>query len=241
MRCASCGSELRPRDRYCDSCGEPARDDARSLAADGWSVSEAQFLDAGAYSGWEPVTDTYPLRSAEPRQARAGASTGGGVGSRLAPERVSDEADRGWTPEPLDVVGQVSGFNESTRTRRLSNLDREPSTEIVWTFYIERFDRSGNRLDPVPVNMSGTVSSGRLRDGDVVGVPRREMRGRGGLLRPRRIYNLRTRTVLELYKRRKGPGVIVAVAVFMVFWVGVATTVIYAMLAGPPPWLYNGP
>jgi hypothetical protein len=159
---------------------------------------------------------------------------------------VSGETDRDWAPEPLDLIGQVSGFNESTRTRRISMLDREPSTEIVWTFYIETFDRSGNRLDPVPVNMTGKVSSGRLRDGDVVGVPRREMRGRGGLLTPRRIYNLRTRTVVELDKKGKSAGQIVAItiglAVLTVWVVAVATTVIYMMVAGhPPPWLHTGP
>ena len=71
VRCASCGSELRPRDRYCDSCGEPVRDDAGSPRAGGPSGSEARFVDAGAYSGWEPLTDAYPLRADEPRRARA--------------------------------------------------------------------------------------------------------------------------------------------------------------------------
>lgn len=63
------------------------------------------------------------------------------------------------------------------------------NAERVWSFRIERYDPSGDRLAPVPVEMRGTSFSGTVSNGDEVRVNGRWSQG---TLRIHELDNLTT-------------------------------------------------
>ncbi len=89
--------------------------------------------------------------------------------------------------------GEVRGL----QTRQ--EVDMPGRTITVWSFRLERYDKNGNRLSPVPVEMRARRFRGSISDGDWL-----EMRGRlrfGGTLSATRAWNRTTGA------RVKGKGV----------------------------------
>jgi hypothetical protein len=59
------------------------------------------------------------------------------------------------------MVRNIQGRSEQGLTGR---------PDMVWNFRLERFDRNGNRLPPVPVEVRGKTMTGALSEGDWIRV-----------------------------------------------------------------------
>ncbi len=97
------------------------------------------------------------------------------------------------------------------------------SAEQILTFRVERYDRDGSRLQPVPVEMRGYSMTGFLNEGDQVRV---SGTWEGGLLRATRTDNAATGAVVQA-KRATMTGCFVA---FMVVPLIIAAVVVLIVL-----------
>ena len=82
------------------------------------------------------------------------------------------------------VRGPIRGQVRDSRLR--SKALAQGSIEIL-TFYVDRFDGAGNRLDSIPVEMQGDAIHGVVADGDDVEI--RDDWSPGSTLHPRAIVN----------------------------------------------------
>lgn len=167
-----------------------------------------------------------------------------GGGSWLPPERAAGRA-----PEPVPAGRRAGGSPSSGRTRQpafeapgaagpgvvegqVRDLNRrseamgESASREVWTFRVERFDETGNRVLLVPVEMRGLSFRGVMADGDWVRV-----RGRStdGTLRASRVENLSTGASVDA---RGVPKAAVVVAVVIVSVIVVIFVVIAVVTLG---------
>jgi hypothetical protein len=104
------------------------------------------------------------------------------------------------------VEGQIRGIQQ--RVESHGELDSS-----VWTFRIERYDRDGNRLPPIPVQMRGIAFEGSLSEGDeikVVGV------WKAGTLYTERVQNITTGATVKA-KSHKWAYLIIALIVLAGF------------------------
>ncbi len=97
------------------------------------------------------------------------------------------------------------------------------------TFRVERYDRDGSRLQPVPVEMRGHSITGFLNEGDQVRV---SGKWEGGLLRARRADNATTGAVIEATRSGRGCMVSYTVVSLVVTLIvlGVALVIIFTAL-----------
>lgn len=91
------------------------------------------------------------------------------------------------------LVGECRGVTQQMEGGGNNNIQ-------VLSFRVERYDGDGNRLPPVPVEMRGARVSGSVREGDHVEI-RARLRG-DGVMRPRALRNLTTRSKVRIRKRK---------------------------------------
>ena len=184
MRCRSCGYDNRADSVYCGqcraalarpcpACGEPAPVGAEACPTCGASLT-GTVPPAGA--AWQGA----PGESAAPWQ--------GAPGEPAAVYDPVDLAGAGTAGQSHWVHGGETRFTGVARDVQ----QRQDEHLITVDFRIERYDPSGNRLAPVPVEMRGTVHgfSGRVSNGDEIRVVEGEWRH--GTLRVRELDNLTT-------------------------------------------------
>jgi hypothetical protein len=126
-------------------------------------------------------------------------------------ERPQPEEASSPEPRPVDPEANDTFVGVARAVRERSEAATEPPT-IVWTFRLERYDGSGNRLQPVPIEMRGRSFEGAISEGDTV-----EVRGRwdeGTTLRPKRVRNLTTGATVGA--KRVGKGWLILLALFVV-------------------------
>jgi hypothetical protein len=85
-----------------------------------------------------------------------------------------------------DLQGVVRGFKESKQSA--SGFNNMRLEDIVWTFQLERHGETGERLDPIPVEMRGKYFSGFINEGNVVRLY--EKSWQGGIVRTKRVHNV---------------------------------------------------
>lgn len=130
--------------------------------------------------------------------------------------------------DPRKVHAQVCGVARAVQLRTQSD------GKHVLSFRVERYDRSGNRLRPVPVELRGNELSGQLSDGDEVKVAGRWRRG---TIRARTVVNITTGAhVRAAANGWLGLLVLVAlgITVTILFVTGVMGDVLDGMTGGPP-------
>ncbi|MEU9763279.1 hypothetical protein AB0D98_26905 [Streptomyces sp. NPDC047987] len=113
------------------------------------------------------------------------------------------------------VEGQVHGVQLRTEQQR-------DASEAVWTFRIERYDDSGNRVQLIPAEMRGYRVEGSISDGDWV-------RGTGtmksGTFRMSEVENLTTGARV----RAKGIPRI-ALVLFIIFFVAILAFILWGFV-----------
>jgi hypothetical protein len=184
--CPQCGTENQDEARFCFSCGTaiPAAPPPPS------SIPEEPATDAAgpAGAGWRPsgAPSTTP---SEPPSAQAQPQPDPAPRRTKPPRRVSRGA----------IAGEVRGFNERAEAVGDKLL-------TVWSFRLERYDKAGNRLPPVAVQMSGMRFSGSINEGEWVEVAGKWREGQ--VMRVQEVRNLTTNTVVKARKASKASTVI---------------------------------
>jgi hypothetical protein len=97
------------------------------------------------------------------------------------------------------MVGTVSGFRP----------DQQMGAGSIWQFKLERFDASGNRLQPVAVRMSAWKFTSTLNEGDRVAIPSAAMKS--GTLHPKEVFNLTTGAEINTKRLPNGAGIGLAI------------------------------
>lgn len=115
------------------------------------------------------------------------------------------------------VEGQIRGIQQ-----RVESLG-EGATNTVWTFRLERYDRDGNRLPPIPVQLRGLRFEGFVSEGDDVRVTGE---WKDGTLVTERVENLTTHATVKAKSHRK-----LMVASFIFFLVFVVGIILFAVAA----------
>src|SRR6266568_9628089 len=119
------------------------------------------------------------------------------------PARPSPEPRRGRAT----VQGQVRGIQQRSESYG------EQGSKVVWAFRIERYDRDGNRLPPIPVQMRGMAFEGSFGEGDevrVTGV------WKAGTLHSERVENLTTGATVKPKSYKKALVVFLLIVAIMV-------------------------
>lgn len=93
------------------------------------------------------------------------------------------------------IEGEVRNLQERQET------DNSQKTWTVWSFRVESFDKAGNRLQPVPVEMRGRAFQGMLNEGDQIRIATSWKAGQ--TVRVKEVYNVTTRSKVKA----KGIGV----------------------------------
>jgi hypothetical protein len=93
------------------------------------------------------------------------------------------------------IRGTVRGFqsrSEGGGTRAWGHSRVANDGFTIWTWNLMRIDESGNALRPMAVQIKGRHLTGIITDGDEIEI--RDKSESGGLLIPRRVYNVTTKS-----------------------------------------------
>jgi ABC-type sugar transport system permease subunit len=122
--------------------------------------------------GWQPPAHATPVVAAEQRASHLG---------KPAPKL------RGR----VKVEGEVRGLQQRMESKGNRGI-------YVWSFRLERYNRAGNRLLPIPIEMRGESFQGFLSEGDHVQV---RGRARNGVVQARKVHNLTTGARIKIDDR----------------------------------------
>jgi hypothetical protein len=105
------------------------------------------------------------------------------------PVRTRRGATTGPNASSNDLQGVVRGFKESRQIEPGSKFYNTPDREIVvWSFQLERYSETEDRLPPIPVEMRGKNFSGAINEGNFVKLYERSWNS--GAVRTTRVYNV---------------------------------------------------
>ncbi|MFG3468111.1 hypothetical protein [Streptomyces sp. NPDC047982] len=125
-------------------------------------------------------------------------------------------------PEPPPPAGLVRVVEGQVHGVQLRTEQQRDASEAVWTFRIERYDDSGNRVQLIPAEMRGYRVEGSISDGDWV-------RGTGtmksGTFRMSEVENLTTGARV----RAKGIPRI-ALVLFIIFFVAILAFILWGFV-----------
>jgi hypothetical protein len=139
-----------------------------------------------------PTIETMPTAPAAP----AGRAGPGGVAWEPAPGGTPDQkqspavppagihaARPQWTASGNRVIGEAREVRQRAESEGAINWS-------ITSFRVERYDKAGNRLQPVPVEMRATKFNGTLSEGDWVEIPGSWQPGQ--VMKPRQVNDLTT-------------------------------------------------
>jgi hypothetical protein len=141
---------------------------------------------------------------------------------------------------PRDAASRRrSAQSEGDRfTGVVRDLERRQATEeqgspTLWNFRLERYDASGDRLPPVPVEMRGYSFSGAMSNGDQVSL---KGEWRDGTLRVQEVDNLTTSAQVRARSYRALRTVIIVVfVIFFLVMVGLILSSAISQCSAPWP------
>ncbi len=126
----------------------------------------------------------------------------------------------------VKLIRRKTIVGEARQIQQMHHNDALGAVTVL-RFRVDRFDGDGNRLPPVPVELTGKFIKGSLQEGDWVEVTGR--RRREATFRPKRIRNLTTGERVG-GKRRLGAAIGMAIwwTLFLAFICGIVALVIAA-------------
>jgi len=218
--CPHCKAPNRSTAQFCDQCGKPLHPQeagqpqpSESPVGNAFESSDwkTPFVSSEAPSSadndkknsrpstlpeQQQVRPQQPLRrSEEPPSApvKPGGvafESGGGLrnGRPISlPEQQGENTSRSNAPKFSAKGNRVIGEVREFRERR---EPEGPNTWVIWSFRVERYDESGNQMQPVPVEIKGMKFEGTISDGDWVELP--EPWKPGEVASPKKFDNLTT-------------------------------------------------
>lgn len=127
------------------------------------------------------------------------------------------------------LIGEVSGL--TSRSEHDPDRGDGTSTHLVWTFTLERFDDSGNRLPPVPVQLRGRSFDGALRDGDWVQV--QAIWRPGTTVHVKEVLDLTTGALVRAHRPSKIAQVVGIIVIALIVGGFVAFWIVFFTSSGP--------
>jgi hypothetical protein len=195
MQCPLCGQQNRPDARFCDRCRAPLSPGSPANTVPPPSQFNTPNTGPGG-PGWQSPTTI--------NQALPKSKSSGSAGS--SPISITPSLQRGRH-------GGVVGVARNIQLRsQQSGFDKFQRTTQILSFRLEQYDRIGNRVRVVPVEMRGQNIIGFITDGDRVEVFGKE---KDGLLRADAIENLSQGALVEA-RRYPHPLLIPLVAILVV-------------------------
>ena len=218
--CPQCKAINRSTAQFCDQCGSPLGhqksaqpQQPESPVGNAFESSGWQTPSVTPEAPSDPSSDINPRRPStlpeqqhvQPKQqpqqheepqltpvkpSGVAFESGGGLrnGRPISlPEQQGGKTTEANTPKfsakGNRVIGEVREFRERRETE--GNF-----TWTIWTFRVERYDESGNRMQPVPVEIKGMKFEGTISEGDWVELP--ELWKPGEVASPKKFDNLTT-------------------------------------------------
>lgn len=218
--CPQCKAPNRSTAQFCDQCGCPlSRSEPESpkppespvgsaFESSGWkppdvSSEEPSDVDSDKKRGRPSTLPEQPEirhqpKPQPPKTPQSGPVKPGGIafesggGFRNGRPASLPEQQGGNIHETIapkysargnHVIGEVREFRERRETE--GNF-----TWAIWSFRVERYDASGNQMQPVPVEIKGMKFEGTISDGDWVELP--EPWKPGEVASPKKFDNLTT-------------------------------------------------
>ena len=218
--CQNCQAPNQSSAQFCDQCGSPLKqpepfppqsqnqlagsafnspffDKSPDLGAKSADVSNKKESDRPSFlpeqSDEPQYSETGHIEQSEKSYAKpSGVAYEIGAGKRdgrpiSLPEQHEKKSSISKKPEfhakGNRIVGEVREFRE--RHEPQGNINW-----IIWTFRVERYDKSGNQMQPVPVEMKGLKFEGTISEGDWVELPGQWKPGE--IASPKKFINLTT-------------------------------------------------
>lgn len=190
--------------RFCDTCGVALATTTPAPAQDpeSWQGSLSELADDAA---WPNATEETGAPSVS-------------VGQQSPPteplfEQPSEmpAAEGPWVVRRRGA-GTVRGIARGVQVR--SEPWGQGWSRHILSMRVEQYDTSGNRLQPVPVELRGWTLSGQVSEGEQVEV---DGKWRGGVLRASRAANLSTGGTIDTHRGRYVVLYAVAIGAFVAF------------------------
>jgi hypothetical protein len=233
VHCQHCNAPNRSEAMFCDQCGEPLTlqiDPAASLNPGRPARMPEENPTPGAYA---PSSSGAPFSAlpgpggvAWEAQTSTGSTKPDGLpempGHTIPPSGQPQDIPASFRPQWAAKGNKVIGEAHEYRPRS------EGTAFTVWSFRVDRYDKSGNRLPPVPVEMKGLQFDGSLSEGDWVEVPGAWKPGE--VMKPTRFNNLTTGATIKsktpfLFKISQVIAFVIALVVIAIF-IGIAIFII---------------
>lgn len=185
-KCSSCGLDM----LSCMACGGLNPASSQVCLVCGEKLASGLPLDAGAATN-SPRKGAAPPAAVEVRNSNPRAfSEVQEVQAEPPPLSVASGVGPAFTARKGAVAGVARGCQVRQETR-----DATTSWQIL-AFRLDRFDDAGRPLPSIAVEMRGIRLKGNINDGEWIEVP--EDRKTGELLRPKRVRNLTTSSLVEV-------------------------------------------
>ena len=202
--CAQCGAPLSPlqvpesqppESLFGQSFEPPAYQTAAGLqvvnpGSGGKSSRPATLPEQGQAWFSSPVRPGGHILAAPASPSGVAFESGGGMSGGRPKSAGASGGQNGWSncfpkfaASGNRIIGDVREFRP--RNQREGQLNME-----IWSFRVERYDASGNRLQPVPVEMRGERFDGSISEGDWVELPGEWKPGQ--VVHPDQVKNLTT-------------------------------------------------
>jgi hypothetical protein len=170
MICPRCKTNINETAKFCNKCGLALHED----------TSDTDRIEVSS-RGWRPPSSKNVENDYDPRKNYQDHYANK---QRVDRDRLGSIKQKGKPKTSRKIVGFVRNFKESSEMKGLKQI-------YVWSFYVERYDKEGNRLAPIPVQMKGNGFRGMIREGDKIKVSRKYL-SRKGNIKTNKVYNQTT-------------------------------------------------
>lgn len=220
LQCSNCEA-LHPHGaKFCSNCGTPLSSDQPQHS----DLSPIRRPDTLPESSGSPVASGRPDQPPE-APGRSGGSIANPVGAGWSPSKPPPVKETPYSHALSNLVNVVAGNKSRQHPRgkivgEVRNLqerhetDNSQKTWTIWSFRVESFDRTGNRMQPVPVEMRGRTFQGMLNEGDQIEI--RAKWREGQTLRVTEVYNTTTGSKVIVKKGVSGTPIWVWNIVFFI-------------------------
>jgi hypothetical protein len=209
IECSNCEALNPSGAKFCNNCGHRLPSDKSPHSGHGSSRRPSSLPETPGLK----IPPSRPDRPPEPL-GRSGNPNMNPIGVGWSPTKPPpvEETPYSRTVSILNRIveggdsrqhprGKITGEARNVITRHETDTSGKPLT--ILSFRVESFDKAGNRMQPVAVEMRGKSFQGMLNEGDQVKI--RAILRKGQALRVSEVYNVTTGSRVKA--KRSAPGI----------------------------------